>query len=261
MTEKVQKIREKVEKLKSQLLRGACSSQVAMETRCKEEAYNDVLDLLDAMQEEPKKCMFTKDSYTDKDRKVLCEGCKEECKYSKSDDFTKALAECIHQAQGNVINPMVLAETWKDELIKLAKSEEPVSEDLEEASLEYWKHQLDSGEDTLRDAFKAGAEWQEHKFEKNRLNHCNSITNEQAELEQEFIDQHLDKHQRMPTFLDAIEYGMNLQKEQMMANAIDAEVLENYDGKILEYDGSILNEKLSNCKVFDKVKIVVIKKN
>lgn len=52
MTDKVQKIREGVERLKSQLLRGACSSQIAMETRCKEEAYNDVLAILDTMQEE-----------------------------------------------------------------------------------------------------------------------------------------------------------------------------------------------------------------
>ena len=53
MTDKVQKIREEVEKLKSQLLRGACASQIAMETRCKEEAYNEVLAILDTMQEEP----------------------------------------------------------------------------------------------------------------------------------------------------------------------------------------------------------------
>ena len=53
MTDKVQKIREGVEKLKSQLLRGACSSQIAMETMCKEEAYNEVLALLDSLQEEP----------------------------------------------------------------------------------------------------------------------------------------------------------------------------------------------------------------
>ena len=52
MTDKVQKIREEVEKLKSQLLRGACSSQIAMETRCKEEAYNEVLAILDTKQEE-----------------------------------------------------------------------------------------------------------------------------------------------------------------------------------------------------------------
>ena len=53
MTNKVQKIREEVEKLKSQLLRGACSSQIAMETSCKEEAYNEVLSILDTMYEEP----------------------------------------------------------------------------------------------------------------------------------------------------------------------------------------------------------------
>ena len=52
MTDKLQKIREEVERLKSQLLRGACSSQVAMETRCKEEAYKEVLAILDTMQEE-----------------------------------------------------------------------------------------------------------------------------------------------------------------------------------------------------------------
>lgn len=45
-------------------------------------------------------------------------------------DFTKALAECIHQAKWNIVDPMVHAEIWKDELIKLAKSEEPVSEEL-----------------------------------------------------------------------------------------------------------------------------------
>jgi len=53
MADKVHKIRENIEKLKSQLLRGACSSQIAMETRCKEEAYNEVLAILDTMQEEP----------------------------------------------------------------------------------------------------------------------------------------------------------------------------------------------------------------
>ena len=52
MTDK-EKFRKEVEKLKSNLIHGACSSQVAMETRCKEEAYNEVLDILDSLQEEP----------------------------------------------------------------------------------------------------------------------------------------------------------------------------------------------------------------
>lgn len=52
MTDKVQKIREGIEKLKSRLIRGACASQITMETRCKEEAYNEVLTILDSLQEE-----------------------------------------------------------------------------------------------------------------------------------------------------------------------------------------------------------------
>lgn len=97
-------------------------------------AYVDDLLTLSNLEttEKERKCMYSKDDYTDEDRKVLCDGCKEGCKYSKSDDFTIALAECIHQAQGRVVDPLVLAETWKDELIKLAKSEEHVSEDLED---------------------------------------------------------------------------------------------------------------------------------
>lgn len=51
MTDK-EKFRKEVEKLKSNLIHGACSSQIAMETRCKEEAYNEVLAILDSSQEE-----------------------------------------------------------------------------------------------------------------------------------------------------------------------------------------------------------------
>ena len=58
---------------------------------------------------------------------------------------------------------------------------------------------------------------------------------------------------------DIARYFANWQKEHLMKDAIDGEVLENYDGKVLEYDDSIFDEKLSNYKVFDKVKVVVIK--
>ena len=40
----------KIEELKGQLLRGACSSQISMETNCKEEAYNEVLSFLDTLE-------------------------------------------------------------------------------------------------------------------------------------------------------------------------------------------------------------------
>ena len=44
-----------------------------------------LLLMLDSLQEDPK-CILTKDSYTDEDRKVLCENCDEKCEYSKKEE-------------------------------------------------------------------------------------------------------------------------------------------------------------------------------
>lgn len=99
------------------------------------------------------------------------------------------------------------------------------------------------------------------EFEKNRLKHCNSITNEQAELEQGFIDQHIDKYQRMPTFLDAIEYGMRLQKEQMMKEAIDGMVSVKSNYNILMCDHLAVVNAIKNFNEGDKVKVIIIKED
>ena len=99
------------------------------------------------------------------------------------------------------------------------------------------------------------------EFEKNRLKHCNSITNEQAEMEQGFIDQHIDKYQRMPTFLDAIEYGMRLQKEQMMAKAIDGVIAFDYYGNDNKTYGCIAHDSFCledfGLKDNDNVKMII----
>ena len=42
-----------IDRLKSQLIRGACAAQIEMETNCKDEAYNEVLAFLDTLQEQP----------------------------------------------------------------------------------------------------------------------------------------------------------------------------------------------------------------
>ena len=60
--------------------------------------------------EKPKQCMYSKDSYTDEDRKVLCDGCEEECKYNKKEPSI----------------PDIVDEHF-DEML----GEEPVSEDIE----------------------------------------------------------------------------------------------------------------------------------
>ena len=123
---------------------------------------------------------------------------------------------------------------------------EPVSEEIWEASKQYALRQVLASTDTemseqayldlrlfsgfeLAVAHKDGAKWKEEQFEKNRLKHCNSITNEQAELEQKFLDEHLDKHNRMPTFLDAIEYGMELKNRAKSHKGKGAECAECAD--------------------------------
>lgn len=59
-------------------------------------------------------------------------------------------------------------------------------------------------------AFKAGAKWQYEQFEKERLKHCDELTKEQAQMESDFVVQHLKNFNRTPTFIDAIEYGRRL---------------------------------------------------
>ena len=93
MADKVQKIREEVVRMHN-LLPVMDSDNISVN-------YADrictTLEMyIDSMQKEEippkfpmiaqKKCMFTKDSYTDEDRKVLCDGCEEECEYSKKEE-------------------------------------------------------------------------------------------------------------------------------------------------------------------------------
>lgn len=145
--------------------------------------------------------------------------------------------------------------------------EEPVSDELVDAANNALEGLLDKydlvGTGSCLEMFKLGAQWQEEQFEKNRLKHCDSITNEQAELEQGFVAQHLDKHNRIPTFLDAIEYGMNLQKVQMIANAIETTVHIDAGGypyipqiELYDYD-----KEVPLAKEGDKYKVILIKED
>ena len=248
--DKVQKIREEVERLKSQLLRGACSSQIAMETMCKEEAYNEVLAILDTMQEEPKQCMYSKDNYTEEDRKVLCEGCEEKCKFNQ----VKESAILQHKEKSCKENGNSL-------------TQETVSEDLGEYINKLSKQFPEVSFAKLSRIAVRVAKWQKQQFEKERLKHCDGLTDEQAQIESDFVTQHLKDNNRTPTFIDAIEYGMKMQKEQMMTKSIEAVVSQvPCSNEIILYNPSSVDKyylpqemnKLGLNKG-DKVKLVIIK--
>lgn len=152
-----------------------------------------------------------------------------------------------------------------------ALQKEPVSEELEEAASKY-AHSITcsvAGSDIrlcgcniIGRGFKAGAEWQKEHFEENRLKHCDSITNEQAELEQGFIDQHLDKYQRMPTYLDAIEYGMQMMNEKLMKDAIEAYIRRNkYTKKNVLNGLDVTCDAIQKFNGGDKVKVIITKED
>ena len=50
----IEKIRAKIERLKGQLIRGACAAQIQMETSCKDEAYDEMLSILSDLEKEEK---------------------------------------------------------------------------------------------------------------------------------------------------------------------------------------------------------------
>ena len=114
----------------------------------------------------------------------------------------------------------------------------------------------------ISDAVRLGAKWKKEQFEKERLKHCDELTAEQAQIESDFVTQHLKENNRTPTFIDAIEYGKKLQKAQMIADAIDVEVKVDAGGypfipqmELYDYDKDV-----PLAKEGDKYKVMLIKK-
>lgn len=93
MTDKVQKIKEWISKTQD----GLMDAQGNFEYPEHEGAYNILCNLdayIDSMQEEPKECMYSKDNYTDEDRKALCDGCEEECEFNKKERLVSPCENC-----------------------------------------------------------------------------------------------------------------------------------------------------------------------
>ena len=99
--------------------------------------------------------------------------------------------------------------------------------DLEEAARTFRddfleKNDNDVSKYDIEDIFIAGADWRYEQFEKNRLAACDNMTKEEADREQEFTTNFIEKNNRIPTYSDAIEYG----RKQLIDKA--AEWLNNF---------------------------------
>lgn len=206
---------------------------------------------------------------TDKE-KILAEI--ERLKNTAEDYIAQGGVDCIC-ARGNV--------EMADDIIKFINSlpEEPVSEDLEKAAEEYaytnWAsddYHEGAAEGLPFDAightekcFKDGAKWQKEQFEKNRLAACDKQTEEEAEIERDFVMGIIEKEHRQPAFDDAIKYGMERMKQQMMAKAIDGDITFDYYSDDDKTYGCIAHDSFCledfGLKDRDKVKVIIIKEN
>lgn len=137
------------------------------------------------------------------------------------------------------------------------------------------------------------AKWQKEQFEKNRLAACDAQTPEEAEMEMNFVEHIIKEEHRQPTYSDAIEYGMRLQrqednkddsdmaviahldgvesgkaimKEQMMKEAVEGIIIISHGEKVLLHPSrhgkaemSLPDEIIDTYGIDDKVKIIFIK--
>ena len=131
------------------------------------------------------------------------------------------------------------------------QQEEPVSEDLEKAADFYSnEHRIalmdyETGEVEMNksldviEAFKTGAKWQHKQLEKNRLAACDRQTEEERKREQDFVDKIVIGEHLMPTYSDAIKYGIKWQKKQGVTKDVTIgmateEILINVSQTILD---------------------------
>lgn len=159
--DKLAKVRAEVKKLNAQLLRGACSSQVAMETRCKEEAYNEVLAILDTTQEEPVSIWHDAREKSNKPESVVI--------INPNDYSGDVIPNCIGVNEGNlwactsdllnIENPCKFGKNLQ---------EESVSEKLIDVAKQYVKeHVIGIDKVTFSiatDMFISGAKWKEQQM-------------------------------------------------------------------------------------------------
>lgn len=256
MTDK-EKIRAEIERLKYQSAtdsdrqaeRGLQSASVA--SFGKEKACKELLSFIDSMQEEP---------VSEDLGKV---GSLKSLEYYPEKKTTNKTSKGVFDA--NMPRRKAYLRGFKDgahahkELI----ANKPVSENLEDAAFDYAEAcKYEGGEKFLcTEHFKAGAKWKEEQFENNRLIACDKQTEEEAEIERDFVMGIIKNEHRLPTFDDAIKYGMRLQKEQMMKDAVEAEV-QWHDGFLLMYDEHEVEDLLlPGIKVGDKVRLAVIKED
>ena len=137
--------------------------------------------------------------------------------------------------------------------------------------------------EAFEDGFEAGAQWQKEQdekdisdqlfvahlqgvehakkiFEKNSFEAYDKMSKEQDDLEQDFVVSHIEKHNCTPTFIDAIEFGMKKQKEQMMKDVAIAKCFSIAKCFGKQNDKALFSIHLpaENYSVGSEVKVIIL---
>lgn len=103
------------------------------------------------------------------------------------------------------------------------------------------------------------------EFERNRLAACDRQTPEEAQREQDFATAIIEQEHRQPTFDDAIKYGMQLQREQMMKDAIAVDLVVNNspcgDDRYMMASTRDIPKKVLQWRNTDGAKIIIVKED
>ena len=171
----IEQIKAEIERLKGQLIRGACAAQIEMETNCKEEAYDEILSFLSTLESE--KPMNQKE-LEEEIQRFLSNATKMDKgewkgKYPISEMGFGVVARHFYD-----LGCRRTAEKYDDIEYNRQKAEERLADarktspsDLEEAARRYgfeeYRRRCNGGEyGTSEDAFIAGAKWHKEQMMK-----------------------------------------------------------------------------------------------
>ena len=114
------------------------------------------------------------------------------------------------------------------------ETDETVSDDLNEAAIEYFKEALSTGNDSKLDAFRAGANWQKQKDNQN------------------------ESDMAVIAHLDGVEKGKKIMREQMMRGALEGRMVVGDESQLVIPSLPIITRTLDDG---DKVKVIIIKED
>lgn len=214
---------------------------------------------------EPKECMYSKDNYTDEDRKVLCEDCKEKCAYaiagvistnaqikkeSASEELEKVVEEIVDPTVLNAYGVKEIANRLRRTIIE-SVSDGQVKESL--ISKHEDKTCKENGNSLTQESVSEDLEKAAEQDVCDAVNTCSAIGIPNDHIPSWVQD----------AMVNEFIHGAQWKDKQLMAKAVDVTVHSDAGGypcipqiELYDYDKDI-----PLAKEVDKYKVILIKED